>query len=616
MIQNYIVDKLTLSDLKENGKVVIPNFQRGVVWTKQHRKEFIETVKSGDPFGVVLVSQESPSEPYYLIDGLQRLSTLRAYMDNPLEFIDENDRFTDKEKLNNIFVKKYEIKGIQLPATAKLEKEKKTFLKKLIALMKAEKNLPEDRNLWEPISNHLGLSKGDFDVYSAFSDFYKTFVDNLELPNIIIHAIVYQGPKERLPYVFETLNTSSVSLTKYEVFSSKWPIVHLNVNDEEIIQKVWSKYASLRKSSSFEVDVDIDSIRDNGMTLFEFCFGFSELVCDENKFYSFLFNKGKKTTDPTGFELLTLACGLAVNKADILWKDEYLGGSSGAFLVKLKDALIDSVSIVANALKKWTYDLNDTPIKNAGTYQIYYMIISVFKKKYALDLKNKDIVPVDTNNAWISKFKKNAFKWYFYHQITNFWNQNRQVSDLRNLLDTDDDKGIYVTNISKTVWQDALSTYIDNTNPSCTSRSIPVEYRLFLNYLYKMLIDEDANRGNFFKKSNPEGDTIEFDIEHIVPVNKFSNFDEDLPMSALGNLCYLGVKDNRSKRDHTIYEYAMDRPALTYDSEFLELIDYPGRDELAFSDCPLDQFKTPYDDMVSNRQDSMITKFVDLVVNK
>ena len=613
MIQNYIVDKLTLSDLKENGKVVIPNFQRGVVWTKQHRKEFIETVKSGDPFGVVLVSQEAPSDPYYLIDGLQRLSTLKAYMDNPLEFIDENDRFTDKKKLDKIFVKKYEVKGLQLPGTTKLEKEKRSFLKKLISLMKAEKSLPADRNLWPQISSQLGVTKGDFDVYDAFSEFYQSFRDNLKLPNIIIHAIVYQGPKERLPNVFETLNTSSVSLTKYEVFSSKWPVIKQIVNDEEIVQKVWSKYANLKKSSSFDVDVDIESIRNEGMTLFEFCFGFSELVCDTGKPYVFLFNKGKKTTDPTGFELLTLACGLSVNKADILWKDEYLGGSSGAFLVSLKEAMIDSISIVANALRKWAYDLNESPIKNSSAYQIYYMIISVFKHKYDLDIKNKAIV-TRADDGWLSKFNKYAFKWYFYHQITNFWNQNRQVSDLKNLLDADDSNGFYCSNISEDSWNESLTSYLDATNPTCVTRTIPAEYKLFMNYLYRMLIDEDANRARFFEKKTDDGLTIEFDIEHIVPVNKFSKFDEDLPMSALGNLCYLGVKDNRSKRDSTIYEYAKDRPALTYDKEFIKMIDYPKREELAFADCPLDQFVTPYNKMIKDRQESMVTKFKALII--
>ena len=127
MNQNYIIDKLMLSDLTKTGKLVIPPFQRGIVWNKDHRKDFIETVKSGDPFGVVLVSQSSPNEPYRLIDGLQRLSTLKAYMDNPLEFVDENDKFIDKDKLAILFKKKYEHKGLQLPKEEKLEKEKKTF---------------------------------------------------------------------------------------------------------------------------------------------------------------------------------------------------------------------------------------------------------------------------------------------------------------------------------------------------------------------------------------------------------------------------------------------------------------------------------------------------------
>jgi len=612
MVQNYIVDKLTLSDLRENGKVVIPNFQRGVVWTKQHRKEFIETVKTGDPFGVVLVSQGAPGEPYYLIDGLQRLSTLKAYMDNPLEFIDENDKFTNQEKLQSIFVKKYESKGIQLPGSSKLVKEQKSFLKKTIALMKAGKEIPNEMTLWPNIAELLGVDKNTFDVLQAFSDFYRSFTDNLKLPDIIIHAIVYQGPKERLPYVFETLNTSSVSLTKYEVFSSQWPTLKIIVNDEELIGKVWSKYDGLKKSSSFEVDVNLDSIRNEGMTLFEYCFGFSELVCDTDKAYAFLFNKGKKTTDPTGFELLALACGLQVNKADILWKDDYLGGSSGAFLLSLKDALIDSINVVADSLKNWVFDLNGTVIKNAGTYQVYYMIITVFKKMYSFDSRNKSLSKNESAD-WVGKFKKNAHKWYLCHLLTGYWNQHRQVSDLHALLTESNDID-YSATITKERWEDVLKTYFDANRDGCTTRNIASETRLFLNYLYRMLIEEDANRTKFFERTTDDGTEIEFDIEHIVPVAKFENFDEDFSMSTLGNLCYLPVKDNRSKRDHTIYEYALDRPSLTFNEDFLSMIDYPSREELSFIDTTEEQFKSPYETLTNKREKSMLEKFVNLVI--
>lgn len=613
MIQNYIVDKLTLSDLKENGKVIIPNFQRGVVWTKQHRKEFIETVKSGDPFGVVLVSQEKPGAPYYLIDGLQRLSTLKAYMANPLEFVDENDRFIDKDKLGAFFAKKYESLGLQVPASTKLEKEKKKFLRKLINLMKEEPELPSETDLWEEISNHIGISKDKFDVFSRFSDFYKGFVENLKLPDIIIHAIVYQGPKERLPYVFETLNTSSVSLTKYEVFSSQWPSIKYIIADEELVKCVWLKYDNLKSSSAFEVDSDIDSIRNDGMTLFEYCFGFSELVCAPNKEYEFLFNKGKKSTNPTGFELLALVCGLPVNKADVLWKEEYLGSSSAGFLVELKNALIVSISTVAKALKNWVLDLNQSYIKGVGTYQIYYMIVSVFNHIYSLDLQNHSISRKDNADAAVKLFNTHAYKWYLYHIISGFWNQNRQVSDLRNLLDRDinGEESMYYYDISKETWEKALSAFEYETE----NRTIPNELRLLLNYYYRMLIEEDANRQRYFQYKTPEGDQIQFDIEHIVPYSKFGK-KTDLPRTTLGNLCYLPVKDNRSKRDHTIYEYALDRPALTYNDDFLEMIDYPSREELSFIDCSYDQFKDPYNTMIKKRQDKIIEKFVGLMITR
>lgn len=611
MIQNYIVDKLTLSDLNQTGKVIIPNFQRGVVWTKAHRKEFIETVKSGDPFGVVLVSQEKPSAPYYLIDGLQRLSTLNAYMANPLDFIDENDKFIDKNKLHDIFVEKYRTLGIQLPSEFKLEKEKKSFLKKMIGLMKGKDSLPSETDMWKnSLAAQLGVSVDKFDVFSSFSEFYKLFVNNLKLPDIIIHAIVYQGPKERLPYVFETLNTSSVSLTKYEVFASQWPTIKYVITDEELINSVWNKYASLKASSSFEVDAELEDLKKNGITLFEYCFGFSELICSPTNDYSFLFTRGKKTTDPTGFELLSLACGLPVNKADDLWESKYLGNASSSFLVDLKKALNDSICIVAKALKPWVLDLNDTYIKGVGTYQIYYMIISVFNQKYDLDLTNKTITVRQACDKEIIKFNKFAHKWYLYQIITGFWNKNRQVSDLRNCIDSAD-KSPYFSDISQEYWKKALDSFEYETN----TRTIPDELRLLLNYYYQLMIKRDANLLKYFCKKTDEGDEIAFDIEHIVPCNKFEDKkNKGLPMTTLGNLCYLPVKDNRSKRDKTIYEYALDRPSLTYNDSFIQTIKYPSREELSFIDCAYDQFIQPYTTLVEKRAQDIIEEFISLMI--
>ncbi len=107
---------------------------------------------------------------------------------------------------------------------------------------------------------------------------------------------------------------------------------------------------------------------------------------------------------------------------------------------------------------------------------------------------------------------------------------------------------------------------------------------------------------------------IEFDIEHIVPVAKFEKFNDTYPISDFGNLCYLPVKDNRSKRDHTIYEYAMDRPSLTYDEKFLSFIDYPHKEELVFIDTTENKFKGSYTALIEKREHLMIDKFTKLII--
>ena len=59
----------------------------------------------------------------------------------------------------------------------------------------------------------------------------------------------------------------------------------------------------------------------------------------------------------------------------------------------------------------------------------------------------------------------------------------------------------------------------------------------------------------------------------------------------------------------------MDRPSLTYNSDFLEMIDYPLREELSFISCPLDQFKEPYETLLDAREKNMKDKFIELMIS-
>ncbi len=621
MALNYHTDVLTKGDIQEGGKISIPPYQRGIVWKLKHKKEFLESVKNGDPIGVVLIYKEEDGK-YTLIDGLQRLSTIKAYMNNPLAFIDEKDKFINESYIESIIFEKHKVLGLVPPNEALMSKQKKLFKKKLLELMK-DKDMPYPEDVWPEIVEQLQYPN-DPKIMGQFIKFYRSFQENLKLDDDVkIQAIVYDGPKENLPTVFHNLNTGSVSLTKYEIFASIWPKTQMIFEDEEILEKVIAKYENLKLNSNFEVEVTEDDLRSKGITLFEYCYSISELLTDEKKDYYYLFDNGteKKTTDPIGFDLLALACGLSVNKAQNLCEDGYLKGASPSFLIDLKNALIDCVSIVSDSLKTWVHDYHDNNLKNDSLYQVYHMIISVFKNKYDLNLKMKTVAPKGTreSNEWIGNYKKYAHIHYIYDTVTNYWSINRQVSDLTRELNAESGStSKYTFDISKATLQEAFDSFRDESITKAVGKSPDVTTKFLLNCYYKLKNTKEGNA--YFKKEEEYSDDsvkYSFDIEHIVPKEKFERFsDKTFSRSYIGNLCYLSIKDNRSKRDLTLYQYADSRPALKINDKFARFIDYPSREELGFIDCDFDEFNESYKNLIKARGKKVLDNLATLLANE
>ena len=74
-----------LSELVD-GVMTIPTYQRPLVWSETQKINFIENVSKGYPFGSLLLYRFEPGEPFTLIDGQQRFTTLRDYESNPEKY--------------------------------------------------------------------------------------------------------------------------------------------------------------------------------------------------------------------------------------------------------------------------------------------------------------------------------------------------------------------------------------------------------------------------------------------------------------------------------------------------------------------------------------------------
>lgn len=92
------------------GELVLqPDFQRKLVWSPKHKEAFIETILKGYPFPEIYIAQsgvdfETLRTQQVVVDGQQRLSAIKAYVDGVLECktIPTFNQLHEQEKINFI----------------------------------------------------------------------------------------------------------------------------------------------------------------------------------------------------------------------------------------------------------------------------------------------------------------------------------------------------------------------------------------------------------------------------------------------------------------------------------------------------------------------------------
>jgi hypothetical protein len=82
------------SNIKSFG-LIVPDFQRSPdAWTEDQRRMFIEFIlKGGTSASDIYINEYSVIEPYVLVDGLQRITSVRRFLNNEFPiFLDYNHK--------------------------------------------------------------------------------------------------------------------------------------------------------------------------------------------------------------------------------------------------------------------------------------------------------------------------------------------------------------------------------------------------------------------------------------------------------------------------------------------------------------------------------------------
>ena len=553
---------------KENDKIIInstgikkievPMYQRNLVWSDSQKKLFIDSLVKGFPVGTLLLYDDQ-NGPFKLIDGLQRSSTLKEYINNPTFYFDP---IVDIEEITirNLFEKfsiasEFEIFEEKVRADIKNYIDSTQF--KNLNVIDIAMNLIDI--YW---SEKIGIDRYDLvrDIQNILNDNIEKYKSKYDLiAGTHVPAIVYIGDESNLPTVFERINNNGTQLSKYQIYAATWatrqkPIV---VENEEIVKKIIEKYDSFIEEGYTLDNYDKDELLNSKkLTMFEYVLGLGKFIASkyENLFFA---DKNAQDINQIGFELLN-AC-FKRDIAGIKDLDQVLYEIDD--INDFEKKILESIKCVADYIYPFIdFKGNKRSSVNSSTifhskYQILSMIAFVFKERYKrVENHFEEVDKKDWSN------KNKALKTiipqiYFYDILNKNWFEGSQ-GELHRIIN--DDK-YYFTQISKERWNSSLNnwfiTSLEKRDFKQVKNPQPIE-KLFLNYVYS---------DKFSSKDEKSQDN--FDIEHLCTkkimkdIMVKNHWEQGLPVSSIGNICYLPEYDNRKKQENTIYQ---DKKYLKY----------------------------------------------------
>ena len=558
--------KLAYDGLSKQFKLTIPRYQRGIVWTAKQREDLIESISKGFPVGALLAYQtnehtEANAAPlvWQLVDGLQRSSTLIAYLNNPFEIAGLNALVSEEELrgLASQYFKKIthdklsktqdilndwltQIKKPEVESGFKATELFKTFIDRLQQAEMLE--IDPNENI-EIISHHIV--------------FLKSIETKIELmTGIQLPIIVYTGSKDNVPEIFELINSQGIKLSKYDTFAATWTDVRVHIGNLEVQDAIKRKYKKLI-DAGFEI-TGVDEIMNGAaaFNLFEYLFGLGKVL---SKKYPLLFNESEKDDELYSAAFVIASTCYQLRSNNIARLSVRLGEYQKQDVLDLTNfetALFDTCEKVSKSLRKFLkVKLNKVDggkrFLPHSELQMQALISRTLIEKYDL---NNDWAP--RASSQVETLLANIPNYYLLDQIkrewkgsgdSRLWNYCWTVDDQEKLIPAPQ----YLTKPDKESWVAALNVWhMEELEKQQTQRtSISDDAKLILKYVYSSQI------------SVKDDEDIEFHIEHLYSIKFCSDriaasaSGEGWPISALSNLSLLTKEMNVKKGERLLGDY-------------------------------------------------------------
>lgn len=613
---NYKNVPVEIEDILDPRQFIIPSFQRDVKWSVTRKEEFIRNLLEGDPFGVLLIRIQEDGR-YKLVDGLQRITTIQDFYKNPYKYLNYKD--INPDLVDELILVDRTEKDLQVTEEF-LKKNREKWQKEIFKRLEDTRNNPDaNMIIINGLQNDLNLSS-DLETWNCVQKIIKDFNDFIDIGRLEVYAINYIGKEERLANVFDNLNTGGLKLTTYETLSAEWSDDKFIVDDEKLIDIIVDRYKELEDKSRMDVDYSRADLVEGGINLYQYCRALGSIITSEEDNFNILFGAAEKLVEKIGFEILALLIVGIINGNDEMHKklvEDY--NVQGEFLVQLKDAIKESLEVIRDILEPLLVGKNGSHLRSDRVYLTYHILVSYIKEYYVIDFEAGTVVKNRETNLREENFKKYMPLHYLHDCITEYWKDHRQANEINNAISEKTRRQKYWYDIPIEDWEEALDKFMDSQKS--VGKSVPQQNKLFIDFLTKMKTNENPNYEKFFTEENFTNKKFPLDIEHIIAKKVLSDhineLDEEeepqVPISAVGNLCYLTAKSNRGKKHYTLHEDMEGRPEYFMNPKFKDCILYPTEEELKFKDYDNERFFDEYDKFIDDRQAKLKEEFLRLI---
>ena len=415
--KKFRIDTVSIRDILDRYTIAPPEYQRGYVWKNKQKLLLLDSLFEGFPIGVLVLYFDENKDKYYIIDGLQRLNTLKLYYREPSSIVKFNEYYKKVEGEIKVLFGKFEVNFNE----NEIKKSIKVWYNSLDSAYKFERLA----FFLEKIKANKKLSI-DYENIEFIESLLNLLRDKIVIKYDQVPLIIYEGPKDDLPQLFKNINTGSVPLSTFEIFQSMWVGFDLN---RRILKNESESYKKELEIVNKEYEIQ-QGKEDNTFNIFKALVGLNyEICCIDNLDLMFSLvkrNEGgehkKYSGDSIAFYIYSTLICKTTNKVDkainqIFYHNKKDVNHTSEFIKELNEIIIEKIKYGLKCIQKKKIDVIDS------VYHSLYILYGLIISEYDIDFEKKTIKKRD-NEKLINAIVEKSL----YFEPDWFINENRQIT--------------------------------------------------------------------------------------------------------------------------------------------------------------------------------------------